>query len=67
MKAFNPYSSRAEHLVMAVILVNSVVILLDCSGCHRPLAHQLRLRGCDGERQQRRDAPTYQGFGGENR
>ena len=36
MKAFNPYSSRAEHLVMAVILVNSAVILLDCSGCHWP-------------------------------
>lgn len=34
MNAFNPYSPRAERLVMAVILVNSLVILLDASGCH---------------------------------
>lgn len=32
MKAINPYSSRADRLVMAVILVNSLVIILDCSG-----------------------------------
>ncbi|MBR1682545.1 MAG: ion transporter [Bacteroidaceae bacterium] len=36
MKAINPYSSRADRLVMAVILLNSLVILLDCSGYHRP-------------------------------
>ena len=36
MKAFNPYSPRAERLVMAVILVNSLVILLDASGIKWP-------------------------------
>ena len=34
MKSFNPYSCRFERLVMAVILVNSIVIFLDASGCH---------------------------------
>ena len=36
MKAFNPYSPRAERLVMAVILVNSLVILRDASGIKWP-------------------------------
>ena len=36
MKAFNPYSTNAERLVMAVILVNSVVIFLDVSGFKWP-------------------------------
>lgn len=31
-QTFNPYSSRAERIVMAVILVNSLVIFLDVSG-----------------------------------
>ncbi len=36
MKTINPYSPRAERLVMAVILVNSVVILLLASGFKWP-------------------------------
>lgn len=36
MKAFNPYSYRFERLVMAVILVNTAVILIDASGIKWP-------------------------------
>ena len=32
----NPYSLRAERMIMAVILINSVIIFLDASGVHRP-------------------------------
>lgn len=36
MKAFNPYSSRFERVVMAVILANSIVIFLAASGFKWP-------------------------------
>ena len=34
--SINPYSNRSEHIVMGVILLNSLIIFLDASGVQSP-------------------------------